>query len=309
MAFFSRKRQPFGVVDHHNIKHNFFKHHKKNEPEIDNQENQPQQPEMSLEERTHLNLKKKELKIARHSHHDENSTKYFQARRSIFDWLHTLQRKHQLKWQTLLLAGNIIDRYYHECPADDQMLTNLTVATAIFIAAKIEEIYPPSSNRFAQEMGFPLKRIVSHESRICAVLNWEFWSPTPLDFLSIYFNFLNLKLSDVPFVSKVLIDIFLQEPGYAYHYPSEVAAASLLLSQLYCCENEPVSSQIITELSGHDDGIIHLAHDINKAYNSIWSRFSLQNALYKHPQSLLNYKPKPWKVLQMNLCTEELMEI
>jgi len=113
----------------------------------------------------------------------------------------------------------------------------------------------------------------------------------------------------VPFVSKVLIDIFLQEPGYTYHYPSEVAAASLLLSQLYCCENEPVSSQTIMELSGHDNGIIYLAHQINKAYNSIWSRFSLQNALYKHPQSLLNYKPKPWKVLQRNLSTEELMEI
>jgi len=309
MAFFSRKRHPFKVVDHYNTKHIFFDHQKNILAEIDDQENQSQPAVSSLEDRTHMNLKKKELKIARHSHHDENSVKYFQARRSIFDWLHTIQRKHQLKWQTLLLACNIIDRYYHGSPADDQILMNLTVATSIFIAAKIEEIYPPNSNRFAQEMGFSLKRIVSRESAICTVLDWDFWSPTPLDFLSFYFNFLNLKLSDVPFVSKVLIDIFLQEPGYTYHYPSEVAAASLLLSQLYCCENEPVSSQTIMELSGHDNGIIYLAHQINKAYNSIWSRFSLQNALYKHPQSLLNYKPKPWKVLQRNLSTEELMEI
>jgi len=287
-------RQPFGDLA-------LNSKHKENRTGNEKFKRNNRTAETSTQDQIHKNLKKNELKAPRYSN-DNNGARYFEARRVYFDWLHFVQKKRNLRWQTLLICCNIIDRYFHRRLVEDQNDMKLTVATAIWMAAKLEEIYPPHSGFFARELGFSLRQMVAHEGEICNVIQWDLWSPTPLDFLSIYFYHLDMECTSGSYLSKVFVDIFVQEPGYAMHYPSEVAAAAVLLGQLYVSRDVSISTGRILKVSGHDEGIINLASDMNDTYMDIYSRNTLQNVLHKYSGKLKGFEPRNWVSLTKRMA-------
>merc|ERR1719203_303844 len=106
-------------------------------------------------------------------------------REIIVDWLHEIGRKKHLRWQTILIACQIFDRFlYFAPPTIEPVRLRLICITAACISAKIEEIHPPKIAWFAAEGKTTVRNISRMEAEIMETLEWSVSLPTPFDFLS-----------------------------------------------------------------------------------------------------------------------------
>ncbi len=64
-------------------------------------------------------------------------------------WMIGLQKKLKLKPETLFITVNIMDRYLSRKHTSSGQLQLVSI-TALFIASKFQEIYPPATRDFPQ---------------------------------------------------------------------------------------------------------------------------------------------------------------
>ena len=107
----------------------------------------------------------------------------------------------------------------------------LVGVSAMFIASKVEEMYPPEINDFVyiSDNSCSAKEIRQMELKLLNSLGFNFSRPLPLHFLR-----RDSKAGDVDILqhtlAKYLIELSLLEYDMAHCPPSLVAAAALLLS-------------------------------------------------------------------------------
>jgi len=151
--------------------------------------------------------------------------------RSILnDWLVDVHKKYKLRSETLFLAINIIDRYL-ELRATAQRHLQLVGVTAMFIAAKFEEVYPPQIKDFVYvtDKAYSKDDMINMECQILTVLEFKISRPTAMHFLERY-QCVNGCTDAHRDLACYLCELSLVEYKMIKYSPSHLAASAVLLS-------------------------------------------------------------------------------
>jgi len=146
-----------------------------------------------------------------------------QMRFIIFNWLLENAQCFTLKLRTLLLAGNIMDRYLsmHTIAKEKFQLIGVT---SLFIASKYEDVNPPS----LKQMGFMLDEwhengdILATEADIIVALNFDLSVQLVIDIAEIMLKV--LKIEDrriIDLVNEILLVLA------CYHFIDKFEACKL----------------------------------------------------------------------------------
>lgn len=179
----------------------------------------------------------------------------------LFDWMMEVCQEFSLGRETMHLAINFVDRFLSLCadkgPAQPGQKTTLhtnTVdrsnlqllgVTCLFIASKLEEIYPPNGADFANTTAdtFTVASIDSMERLILKGLEWKLQSQTPFSWLKMYIKLAGLPettaglegLREGMFCTRnfnrmmELIDLATLDIRFSQIFPSMLAACALLI--------------------------------------------------------------------------------
>ncbi|CAE7466011.1 unnamed protein product [Symbiodinium natans] len=148
----------------------------------------------------------------------------------LVDWLVEVHMKYRLKPETLFMAVNVIDRYLSMRQVARKKL-QLCGVTALLIASKFEEIYPPEVKDFVYitDNAYTKDDILRMEVSILSTLNFELCGPTAAHFLDRYQR-ANKCSEEHAHLMQYLAELCLLEVHMVQYVPSLVAAASALLS-------------------------------------------------------------------------------
>ena len=154
------------------------------------------------------------------------------SRAFLIEWMIDVHRKFRLVPEALYVTIHIIDQYMSKKKIFKNQLHLLGVAT-LLIAAKYEEIYPPELRDFVavSENNFTKKMVLDMEKDILLTLDFRVTAPSSYRFLQ-RFQRLSVSLSDneVFFYAQYLNEIALLDASLLRFKPSQLAAASMILS-------------------------------------------------------------------------------
>jgi len=161
-----------------------------------------------------------------HKQSDINS----KMRAILIDWLVEVHMKFRLFPETLYLCVNIIDRYCSKVHVERSKL-QLVGVTALLIACKYEEIYPPEVRDcvYITDRAYNRNEVLEMEQKILKTLSFSLTVPTGYPFLQ---RFLELVKAKKPFRSAAsyYMERTLQEHDLLEYRPSLVSAAAVLLA-------------------------------------------------------------------------------
>ena len=148
----------------------------------------------------------------------------------LVDWLVEVHMKFRLVPETLYLCVNIIDRYCKKVQVQRSKL-QLVGVTALLIACKYEEIYPPEVRDcvYITDRAYQSSEVLDMEQDIVHQLGFRMTVPTAYPFLHRYFTL--VKASDlVKHAASYYLERTLQEHDMLKWRPSEICAAAVVLA-------------------------------------------------------------------------------
>ncbi|XP_072881357.1 G1/S-specific cyclin-E2 isoform X1 [Hemitrygon akajei] len=130
----------------------------------------------------------------------------------LLDWLIEVCDVYMLHRETFYLAQDFFDRFMFTQENVHKSKLQLIGISSLFIAAKLEEIYPPKLNEFAYvtDGACTETEILDMELIILKALNWELCPVTVVCWLNLYLQIVFLK--EVPNLSlpQYSQDVFIQ---------------------------------------------------------------------------------------------------
>ena len=111
----------------------------------------------------------------------------YRMRAILIDWLIDVHLKYKLLPQTMYIAVNLIDRYLEKNDTNRTKL-QLVGVTAMFIACKYEEIYPPDLKDFVYitDGAYVKSDVIKMEEKMLDSLNFDVTFPTQWTLFEIY---------------------------------------------------------------------------------------------------------------------------
>ncbi|XP_074850364.1 G2/mitotic-specific cyclin-B1 [Carettochelys insculpta] len=148
----------------------------------------------------------------------------------LIDWLIQVQMKFRLLPETMYMTAAIIDRYLQDNSVSKNML-QLVGVTAMFIASKYEEMYPPEIGDFAfvTDHTYTKYQIKQMEMKILKALDFALGRPLPLHFLRRASKIGEVDLEQHT-LAKYLMELSLVDYEMVHYPPSQIAAAAFCLS-------------------------------------------------------------------------------
>lgn len=148
----------------------------------------------------------------------------------LIDWLVEVHLKFKLKPETLYLTVNILDRYLEKEPVSRKKLQLLGV-TALLLASKYEEIYPPEVRDlvYVCDRAYNRDQILSMESKVLNAFKFRFTVATIFPFLARFAKVAGLRERG-RYVAHFFAERTLQEYRMLKYSPSIIAAASVYLA-------------------------------------------------------------------------------
>ncbi|KAM4597466.1 G1/S-specific cyclin-E1 [Fundulus diaphanus] len=116
----------------------------------------------------------------------------------LLDWLMEVSEVYKLHRETYHLAQDYFDRFMATQRNIYKSTLQLIGITCLFIAAKVEEMYPPKVHQFAYvtDEACTEVQILSMEIIIMKELNWSLSPQTPISWLNVYMQVAYLKESE-----------------------------------------------------------------------------------------------------------------
>eukprot|EP00441_Pelagodinium_beii_P031417 CAMPEP_0197636568 /NCGR_PEP_ID=MMETSP1338-20131121/12029_1 /TAXON_ID=43686 ORGANISM="Pelagodinium beii, Strain RCC1491" /NCGR_SAMPLE_ID=MMETSP1338 /ASSEMBLY_ACC=CAM_ASM_000754 /LENGTH=370 /DNA_ID=CAMNT_0043208813 /DNA_START=70 /DNA_END=1182 /DNA_ORIENTATION=- len=147
----------------------------------------------------------------------------------LVDWLVEVHMKYKLKTETLFMAVNLVDRFLQRRQVARTKL-QLCGVTAMLIAAKFEEIYPPEVRDFVYitDNAYSKEDILSMEVNMLTVLDFELCSPSATQFLERYQRVMQCREEHYHLMQYV-VELCLPEAKMLKYTPSHLAAAAVML--------------------------------------------------------------------------------
>jgi len=148
----------------------------------------------------------------------------------LLDWLVDVHRKYKCQPETLFLAVHLIDRYL-ELHLVARRNLQLVGITALLIAAKFEEVYPPQMKDlvYVTDKAYTQDDILQMEVSMLKALQFKICHPTAMHFLERYQS-VNGCTDAHRDLAHYLLELTLVDYSMLKHTPSHLAAASILLS-------------------------------------------------------------------------------
>ncbi|KAF5098041.1 hypothetical protein DV451_003553 [Geotrichum candidum] len=161
---------------------------------------------------------------------DQNELEWHQ-RGVLLDWLVEVHAKLHLLPETLFLATNIIDRFMTLRVVNLDKI-QLVGVTALLLAAKYEEVFPPALNHFAYLTGgnFDESDILGAEKFMLQILEFEMSYPNPLNFLRRISKADNYDVQSRSF-GKYFLEIAIIDHHMISYPPSVHAAMSMYIAR------------------------------------------------------------------------------
>ncbi|RKO95997.1 hypothetical protein CAUPRSCDRAFT_3574, partial [Caulochytrium protostelioides] len=162
---------------------------------------------------------------------DEQKELHWKMRSILIDWLIEVHNKFRLLPETLYLAVNIIDRFLSNRVVSMVKL-QLVGVTAMFIAAKYEEVIPPGLQNFTHvaDGGYSEEEVLRAERYVLQVLDFGLHYPSPMSFLRRVSKADNYDIHTRT-LAKYLMEITLLDHAFLPEPPSKIAAAGLFLAR------------------------------------------------------------------------------
>lgn len=154
-----------------------------------------------------------------------------EAMRSILvDWLVEVHMKFRLAPETLYLCVNIIDRYLGVVQVERKNL-QLVGVTALLVACKYEEIYPPEVRDcvYITDRAYTRQEVLDMEQNIVSKLEFKLTVPTGYPFVNRFLKILGAN-QPVKFAANYYMERTLQEYKFISMRQSLVAAAAVCLA-------------------------------------------------------------------------------
>ncbi|UJR35571.1 hypothetical protein I4U23_028324 [Adineta vaga] len=161
----------------------------------------------------------------------------------LIDWLSEVADEYKLYSETLHLAVNFIDRFLSRMSVTKSKF-QLIGTTALYLAAKCEEVYPPNAAEFAYvtDNAYTKKQVLKIEDLLLQTLHFEVSTVTTHTFLLHY-----LKLAEVDEVTedlaRYIAELTLLDPE-CLQYLSSLQAAAILCLALHMCQKPPWSGKL-----------------------------------------------------------------
>lgn len=180
-----------------------------------------------------------------------------QKMRSILiDWLIEVHHKFKLQPQTLWLSINILDRYLEKVQILRSRL-QLVGVSALLIASKFEEIYPPEVKDcvYITDHAYERQEVLAMETSILTTLEYKVSIPTGYHFLIRYLNCIQAS-ERTRNLASYYAERNLQESDMLLVRPHKFAAASVYaaLKQQNCeltrLSKAPIWTRALQEESG-----------------------------------------------------------
>lgn len=149
----------------------------------------------------------------------------------LLDWINEVHAQFHLAIETYQMTVGIIDQYLQLVPDTKRSQLQLVGATALFIAAKYEELLAPQIADFVYitDDSYTARQILQMELKIFRALDCNLSRPLPIHFLRRFSK--AAKAEDCHHtMSKYFVELASIEYELAHYKPSEIAAASLYLS-------------------------------------------------------------------------------
>ncbi|KAG2334557.1 hypothetical protein Bca52824_005737 [Brassica carinata] len=173
----------------------------------------------------------------------------------LVDWLLEVHIKFELNLETLYLTVNIIDRFLSVKAVPKRELQLLGIS-ALLIASKYEEIWPPQVNDlvYVTDNAYNNKQILVMEKTILGNLEWYLTVPTQYVFLV---RFIKASMSDPEMENMVH---FLAELGMMHYETLKFCPSMLAASAVYtarCSLNKsPAWTDTLTFHTGYSESEI-----------------------------------------------------
>lgn len=167
----------------------------------------------------------------------------------LMDWLVEIHSKLRLLPETLYLAGNIVDRFMTLRVVNLDKI-QLVGVTALLLAAKYEEVFPPTITHFAYTTGGNFNEIDIRmaEKFVLQVLDFELSYPNPLNFLRRISKADDYDIQSRSF-GKYFLEISVVDHNLISYPPSLHAAAAMYVARH------------ILDRPGWDANLIHYSGD------------------------------------------------
>uniref|UniRef100_A0A8C6WPI3 Cyclin B1 n=1 Tax=Neogobius melanostomus TaxID=47308 RepID=A0A8C6WPI3_9GOBI len=148
----------------------------------------------------------------------------------LMDWLVQVSIKFRLLQETMYMTVALIDRFLQDNPVPKKQL-QLVGVTAMFLAAKYEEMYPPEISDFAfvTDNAYTPAQIREMERNILKVLKFKLGRPLPLQFLR-RASKIHEVTAEQHTLAKYLLELTMVDYDMVHFTPSIVASAALALT-------------------------------------------------------------------------------
>ncbi|XP_020799659.1 G2/mitotic-specific cyclin-B [Drosophila serrata] len=149
----------------------------------------------------------------------------------LIDWINEVHLQFHLAAETFQLAVAIIDRYLQVVKDTKRTYLQLVGVTALFIATKYEELFPPAIGDFVfiTDDTYTGRQIRQMELQIFKAIDCNLSRPLPIHFLRRYSKAAAAE-DEHHAMAKYFIELAAVDYDLASYRPSEIAAASLFLS-------------------------------------------------------------------------------
>ncbi|XP_072372062.1 G2/mitotic-specific cyclin-B1-like isoform X2 [Scyliorhinus torazame] len=205
----------------------------------------------------------------------------------LIDWLVQVQMQFRLLQETMYLTVFILDRFIQDNPVTKQNL-QLVGVTAMLVASKYEEIYPPAVRDFVviTDDAYSCAQIQQMERLILKKLDFSLGKPLPLHFLR-----RASKIAEIDTVQhtlcKYLMELTMGDYEMVHYPPSLIAASAFHLSQkvFHCGEWTPLLQYY---LGYREDELLpvmqHLAKNVVQVNNSLTKHMTIKNKYARNSQ-------------------------
>lgn len=161
----------------------------------------------------------------------ENHKSSPRMRSILIDWLVEAHRDFAYLLETLHLAVSLVDRYLQTDKTVDRNNLQLVGLSALWIAAKYEEMYVASLQDFVYlaDNAFTEIDMVRMEQKILVGIEWALGRPLAIHFLKRYSKLAKVQPKEYV-LGKYLLEIALMQHDLCHIKPSLLAAAAVCLS-------------------------------------------------------------------------------
>jgi len=158
----------------------------------------------------------------------------------LIDWLNEVHLQFHLIPETYYLTIGIVDRYLQEVKTTLRKNLQLVGVTAMFLAAKYEEMYPPVLRDFVfiTDDTYSSDDIIAMEKSMLKNLKYDLSAPSVIHFARRYAKASNRSQIDHT-MSKYFIELATVEYTLLHYFPSKIAAAAVFISMKMKYRSEP----------------------------------------------------------------------